>query len=56
MPNERGKPTGELPLGSRSEGGVNIVTWRDATFEHALVSNLSVEELSTLARNAFAAG
>ncbi len=56
MPNEPGEPTGELPLGSRSELGVNIVTWRDATFEHALVSNLSIEELSALARSAFVEG
>ncbi len=56
VPSERDEPTGELPLVSRSERGVNIVTWRDATFEHALVSNLSVEELSALARSAFAAG
>jgi anti-sigma factor RsiW len=49
VPNEPGKPTGELPLRSRSERGVNIVTWRDATFEHALVSNLSADELSALA-------
>jgi len=56
VPAERDEPTGELPLGSRSERGVNIVTWRDATFEHALVSDLSVEELSALARRAFAEG
>lgn len=56
VPNKPGKPTGELPLRSRTERGVNIVTWRDATFEHALVSNLSAEELSALARSAFAEG
>ena len=56
IPNEPGEPTGELPQQSRSERGVNIVTWRDATFEHALVSNLSIEELSALARSAFAEG
>ncbi len=56
VPNEQGKPTGALALGSRSERGVNIVTWRDATFEHALVSKLSADELRALARSVFAAG
>jgi anti-sigma factor RsiW len=39
---------------SASEAGVQVVSWSDGRFEHALVSDLSESDLRDLARSRFA--
>lgn len=39
---------------SGSEAGVQVVSWSDDRFEHALVSDLSADDLTELARSRFA--
>lgn len=52
IPVAEGTPEAKMSLAS--ESGVQMARWTDGEFEHALVSELSVESLGAIARNQFA--
>jgi anti-sigma factor RsiW len=49
-----GEIVGASDVRSASEAGVQVVSWSDGRFEHALVSDLSESDLADLARDRFA--
>ena len=53
VPSHVEPPAGRPRFHTTTARGVSIVTWRDSVFEHALVGDLPVERLATLARRAF---
>ncbi len=53
MPSHGEPPAGRPRFHASTTQGVSIVTWRDPVFEHALVGDLPLERLATLARRAF---
>ena len=48
-------PSQNARMRATTERGVTTITWRDATFEHALVSDLAADDLVALAQATFSA-
>lgn len=54
LPTHHWEAAGAPDVRSASEAGVQVVSWSDERFDHALVSDLSEEDLTALARSQFA--